>query len=105
MFSSEMNTIVFLVFFLNPQKRTINRRTYKYKLLKRITHVINLVHSLKLTNLSAQGWGICFAFFRPKGGALSFFFAQPPSICTKKMKIYQCPGVVPEGGTVAAGID
>jgi hypothetical protein len=21
------------------------------------------------------------------------------------MKIYQCPGVVPEGGTVAAGID
>jgi hypothetical protein len=61
------------------------------------THVINLVHSLKLINLSARGWGICFVF-HPKGGALFLYFGPTPGYLHEKNKIYQCPGIVPGGG-------
>ena len=60
------------------------------------THVINLVHSLKLTNLSAWGWGICFVF-RPKGGSLFLFFGPTPGHLHEKNENLPVPGGCPGG--------
>ena len=51
-------------------------------------------------NLCPGVWvgGHLFCFFVPRVGQCSFFFALPPGIYTKKMKIYQYPGAVLGGG-------
>jgi hypothetical protein len=48
------------------------------------THVINVVHSLKLTNLSARGWGICFVFRSQGWGIVPFFWPYPRAFARKK---------------------